>query len=142
MHGTNVKTWGVLYRVIRNDCRVFNNCHLVLQMKLHVISFYRITQGSGLCSSSSREYPATEGTNQNRHSNHHRWHATNCLEQTRLSCWCLQNHKWCTYRAPVRYVTKTWSVVLLNKKTHILLSQVYCVGQVVKTPTIISNNPV
>jgi len=22
----------------------------------------------------------------------------------------------CTYRAPVRYVTKTWSVVLLNKK--------------------------
>ena len=33
----------------------------------------------------------------------------------------------CTYRAPVRYVTKTWSVVLLNKKIHIVLSQVYCV---------------
>ena len=33
----------------------------------------------------------------------------------------------CTYRAPVRYVTKTWSVVLLNEKIHILLSQVYCV---------------
>jgi len=32
-----------------------------------------------------------------------------------------------TYRVPVRYVTKTWSVVILNKKTHILLSQVYCV---------------
>jgi len=44
--------------------------------------------------------------------------------------------------SPVRYVTKTWSVVLLNKKKHILLPQVYCVGQVVKTPTIISNNPV
>jgi len=29
-----------------------------------------------------------------------------------------------------------------NKKIHILLSQVYCVRQVVKTPTIISNNPV
>jgi len=28
--------------------------------------------------------------------------------------------------APVSYVTKTWSVVLL-KKMHILLSQVYCV---------------
>jgi len=26
------------------------------------------------------------------------------------------------YRAPVRYVTKTWSVVLLNKRTHIILS--------------------
>ena len=29
-----------------------------------------------------------------------------------------------------------------NKKIHIVLSQVYCVWQVVKTPTIISNNPV
>ena len=35
--------------------------------------------------------------------------------------------KMCTYRAAIRYVTKTWSVVLLNKKIHILLSQVYCV---------------
>ena len=67
---------------------------------------------------------------------------TNNLERTRLSCWCLQNHKGCTYRAPIRYVKKTWSVVLLNKKIHILLSQVYCVWQVVKTMTIISNNPV
>jgi len=42
-----------------------------------------------------------------------------------------------------RYVTETWSVVLLNKKIHILLSQVYCVWQVVKTPKIIlNNNPV
>ena len=52
------------------------------------------------------------------------------------------NHKGCTYRAPVRYVTKTWSVVLLNKIKHSLLSQVYCVWQVVKTPTIVLNNPV
>jgi hypothetical protein len=58
----------------------------------------------------------TEGMNQNRHWNHHRWHATNSLERTRFLCWCLLNHKECTYRAPVRYVTKTWSVVLLNKK--------------------------
>ena len=29
-----------------------------------------------------------------------------------------------------------------NKKIHILLSQVYCIWQIVKTPTIISNNPV
>jgi len=26
---------------------------------------------------------------QNRHWNHHHWHATNSLERTRLSCWCL-----------------------------------------------------
>jgi len=44
---------------------------------------------SGLCSSSSCKYTGTEGTNQKRHWNHHRWHATNSLEQTQLSCWCL-----------------------------------------------------
>jgi len=33
----------LLYRVIRNDCRGFNNCHLVLQMQPHVISFYGVT---------------------------------------------------------------------------------------------------
>ena len=31
-----------IYRVIRNDCRGFNNCHLVLQMQPHVISFYGV----------------------------------------------------------------------------------------------------
>jgi len=70
------------------------------------------------------------------------WHATNSLERTQFSCWCWQNHKGCTYRVRVRYVTKTWSVVLLNRKIHILLSQVYCLWQVVKTPTIILNNSV
>jgi len=78
-----------------------------------------LRQGSGLCSSSSRKYPGIEATNQNSHSNHHHWHATNSLERTRLSFWCLWNHKGCTHTAPARYVTKTWSVVLLNKKKHI-----------------------
>ena len=32
-----------MYRVIRNDSRGFNNCHLVLQMQPHVISFYGVT---------------------------------------------------------------------------------------------------
>jgi len=48
-----------------------------------------LPQGSGLCSFSSCKYPGTEGSNQNHHWNHHRWHATNSLEWTRLSCWCL-----------------------------------------------------
>jgi len=38
-----------------------------------------LRQRSGLCSSSSRKYPGTEGTNQNHLWNHHRWHATNSL---------------------------------------------------------------
>jgi len=71
-----------------------------------------LRQRSGLCSSSSRKYPGSEGTYQNRHSNHHRWHATDSLGRNWLSCWCCR----ITYRAPVRYVTKTCSVVLLNKK--------------------------
>jgi len=32
----------IKYRVILNDCRGFNNCHLVLQMQPHVISFYGV----------------------------------------------------------------------------------------------------
>ena len=32
-----------MYRVIQNDSRGFNNCHLVLQMQPHVISFYGVT---------------------------------------------------------------------------------------------------
>jgi len=39
-----------------------------------------LRQRWGLCSSSSGKYPGTEGTNQNRHWNYHRWHATKCLE--------------------------------------------------------------
>ena len=38
-----------------------------------------LRQESGLCSSSSRKYPGTEGMNQNRHWNHHCWHATDSL---------------------------------------------------------------
>ena len=86
-----------------------------------------LRQGSGLCSSCSRKYSGTQGMNQNSHWNHHRWHATNSLERTRLSCWYLSNHKGCTYRAPVRYVTKTWSVIPLNKKnTYTVISSLLC----------------
>ena len=42
----------------------------------------------------------------------------------------------------IRYVTKTCSVVILNKKMHKPLSQVYFVWQVVNTSTFISNNTV
>ena len=113
----NLKTvtyWEVIgkYRVILNDCRGFNNLsntiHLVLQMQPHVISFYSVTSRIRfmflLFPQVSRNWRLL--------------HATNSLERARLSCWCLYNHKVCTYRAPIRYVTKTWSVVLLNKKKN------------------------
>jgi len=68
---------------------ILTTCHLVLHMQPTWFLSMGLRQGLGLCSSSSRKYPGTEGTNQNRHWNHHRWHAKNSLERTRLSCWCL-----------------------------------------------------
>ena len=73
--------------------RVLTTCHTQYTWHRSTGIFFsssvRLRQGSGLCSSSFRKFPGTEGTNQNRHWNHHRWHATNSLERTRLSCWCL-----------------------------------------------------
>ena len=40
---TNTTASFPMYRVIRNDCRDFNNCYLVLHMQSHVISFYGVT---------------------------------------------------------------------------------------------------
>ena len=79
-----------IYRVIKNDCQGFNNSpgHLVLQMQPHVIPFYGVTSRIGFMFLLFK-YPRTEGTNQNCHWNHHHWHATNSLERTPLSCWCL-----------------------------------------------------
>jgi hypothetical protein len=78
-----------IYRVIQNDCRGVNNLsytiHLVLQMHPHVISLYGVTSRIRFM---FLLFPQ-EVTNQNRHWNHHRWHATYSLERTRLSCWCL-----------------------------------------------------
>ena len=56
--------------------------------------------------------------------------------------WWFQWRFWFVPSVPGYLREEEEHVVLLNKKIHILLSQVYCVWQVVKTPTIISNNPV
>ena len=84
------------YNTIQHNTGLFD---MIFGVLTTAISFSRcnpkwflsvgLRQGSGLCSSSSRKHPGNEGTNQNRNWNHHRWHATNSLEQTRLSCWCL-----------------------------------------------------
>jgi hypothetical protein len=63
----------MIFRGFNNLPYSFSRCNP------HVLSFYGVSQGSGLCSSSSRKYPGTEDTNQNRHWNHQRWHATNII---------------------------------------------------------------
>ena len=137
----------ILYRVIQNDCRGFNNPSYTIHLRYEYVVapmdqeilkvfFYdvrcAVVMHFSACSAVYKSEPPLEPSPLTRYS----------LERTRLSCWCLYNHKGCTYRAPVVCVTKTWSVVLLNKKIHILLPQVYCVWQVVITPTVILNNPV
>ena len=71
------------YRVIQNDCRGFKNLsrtiHLVLQMQRHVISFYGVTSGVRFM---FFLFPQV-------FRNWRLLHATNSLERTRLSCWCL-----------------------------------------------------
>ena len=76
-----------------------------------------LRQGSGLFSSSSRKYPGTEGC----------YMLQPFGTNTIIVLICVYNHKGCTYRAPVRYVTKTFSVILLNKKnTYTPISSILC----------------
>ena len=108
-----------MYRVILNDCRSFNNLSYTMHLRQeYTYFFYLIEQHSqfllhtlqvlymcALCDSTSINTIIEF------------W---NCLQLVsgdgfNGGC-CLQNHKGCTYRAPATYVTKTWSVVLLNKK--------------------------
>jgi len=71
-----LRWWSDATRLVTSFCRY--NPMWFLSMGLR--------QESGLCSSSSHKYPGTEGTNQIRHWNHPRWHATKSLERTGLSC--------------------------------------------------------
>ena len=47
LNAVKVKPVSIKYWLIRNNCRGFNNCHLILQMQSHVISFYGVTSRIG-----------------------------------------------------------------------------------------------
>ena len=114
-----------IYRVIRNDCRGFNNCHLVLPMQLHVISFCDATPCDFFLWGYVKDQvyapplPASIPEPKVRFRT-----AIETITADMLQTWnelvyrvdVCRITKGCTYRAPVRYVTRTWSVVLLNKK--------------------------
>ena len=139
MHGQpHIKDKG-LFEIIVG---VLTTCHLFLQMRPHVLSFYgvmsRIRFMFLLFPQVSRNW---------------RYESEPPLKPSPLTCYkqfgtksiivlMFVESQRVTYRAPARYVTKTWRVFLLNKKKPIHLSQVYCIWQVVKTRTIILNNPV
>jgi len=101
-----------IYRVIRNDCRGFNICHLILQMQPHAISFYGVTSRVRFI---FLLFPQV--------CRNWRYESEPPLKPSPLTCGTnsiivlmfVESQRF-TYRAPVRYVTKTWSVVLLNKK--------------------------
>jgi len=99
---------------------VLTTCHLVLQIKPHVSSFYGVTSRIRFM---SLLFPQV--------SQKWRYESEPPLKPSPLTCYKQFGTNWiivlmfveyigCTYRAPVRYVTKTWSVVLLNKK------HIYC----------------
>jgi hypothetical protein len=137
--------WNVSQKCISNSMFVqghskwWSGCgHLVLQMQLHVISFYGVTSRTRFM---FLLFPQV--------SRNWRYESEPPLKPSPPTCYkqfgtnsiiVLMFAE--SQRAPVRYVTKIWSLVLLNNKIHIPLSQVYCVWQVVKTPTVILNNPV
>jgi len=60
-------TYLSLHLVVLDKYIHSNLVYNTLQMQPHVIFSMGLRQGSGLCSSSSRKCPGTEGTNQNRH---------------------------------------------------------------------------
>jgi len=132
-----------LYRVIRNDCRGFNNlsCAIHLRLEYMYFLFNRTTLQAFVTYLTGALYVHPLWFYKHQHDNRVR-------AKLFVACqrWWFHWRFWFVPSVPgyVRYGTKTWSVVLLvlNKKIHVLLSQVYCVWQVVKTPTIILNNPV
>jgi len=75
-----------------------------------------LRQGSGLRSSSSRKYPRTEGC-----------YMLQTVGTNSIIVLMSAESQRVHYTAHISYVTKTSSVVLLNKKIHVLLSQVHCV---------------
>ena len=114
-----------MYRVIKNDCQGFN---LVLQMQPHAISFYGVTSRIGfmflLFPQVSRNMKVRIRT------------AIETITADRLqTVWNELDYRVDVCRITkgehiehlLRYVTKAWSVALLNEKIRILLSQLYCV---------------
>jgi len=121
---------------------VLTTCHPVLQMQPHVLSFYGVTSIIRFMFllfpqvSRNWRYESEHPLKQSPLTSYKQF-GTNTLivlmfvESQRVHIWstckvCNKNLEWCS----------------IKQKIHILLSQVYCVWQIVKTPTIISNNPV
>ena len=106
---------------------VLTTCHLVLQMQPHVICFCGVTSRIRFM---FLLFPQV--------SRNWRYELEPPLKPSPLTCY----RQFGTNSIIVFMFVESQRVVLLNKKTHILQCQVYCVWQVAKTPTIISNNPV
>ena len=118
---------------------VLTTCHLVLQMQPHAISFYGVTSRIRfmflLFPQISRNW---------------RYESEPPLKPTQLTCGTNSIIVFMFAESQTVHIQSTCKVCNKNlecfsirlKKKHIHLSQVYCVWQVVKTPTIISNNPV
>jgi hypothetical protein len=133
------------YRVIKNDCRGFNNLHLrqeymffylieqysifvtylTLALYMHPLWFYKHQHDNRV---RSKLFVACQ-----------RWWVSLPFAAILVNCAPSgEMHNYCT----LHIIKENSENFLIHWCNYILLSQVYCVWQVVKTPAIIFNNPV
>ena len=113
-----------IYRVIKNDCQRFNSFSYTITLEKGVYSCIdgsRNSQSFLLWCAMCISYAFLRLERSLLRWRRTAWEGVLCAYYECRSVIIVQR-QFRTYRAPVRYVTKTWSVVILNKRIHILLS--------------------
>jgi len=102
--GIHLLSSSQIYRFIQNDCRGFNNLYTIHLTKEYMYFFYLIqhtVQVLYMCT-------LCDSTNSTRLSSSFQTVCSMSAVMVSMTGFDLYLQKGCTYRAPVRYVTKTW----------------------------------
>jgi len=136
--------WFLLYRVIKNNCRGFNNlsCTIHLRLEYRYFLFNRTTLQVFVTYFTGALYVHPLWFYKYQHDNRVR-PTQNAFSQpfAAILVNCDPSGEMHNYCTP-RIIKENFENFLIHRCNYILLSQLYCVWQVVKTPTIILNNPV
>jgi hypothetical protein len=126
---------------------VLTTCHTQYTWDSSVCIFYLIEQHSKFFTYlTGALYVHPLWFYKHQHDNRIKWNEMKCKHTKRLLTPAIlvncapsgEMHNYCT----PHIIKENFENFLIHRCNCILLSQVYCVWQVVKTPTIISNNPV
>jgi hypothetical protein len=140
----------IIYRVIKNDCRGFNNLSYTIHLRQEYMYFFFFftTLQVFITYLTGALYVQPLWFYKHQHDNRvrstlfvacQRWRfqwrfaaiLVNCAPSGEM-------HNYCT----PHIIKENAKNFLIHRCNYILLSQVYCVWQVVKTTTVIFNNPV